>query len=958
MFISFCKEFIRRLKMNPIWKRGIAYGIVVFLVMQCYTLPFATEKSSHMEEYATIGDATWTTAVTDTEPSTEENPEIYENQIAVYSAASDLYRIEPDMSQPFVVYAMTIARGSGINQSNLCATYVSKALYGYYGEQAPVSGMTRVIQISEQLEKTGNWECVYRNVNCFSSAKTDAQYDSLFDSLTNSGDIVCFVNQSETDQVHCAIAGGGAAMIGHLTSSGWDSVRASYYLANAVDDRKICTGMLVYRYKEAEKTGTIRVCKNYDEELYRSDPKVFDIGGANYAVYDNLQDAQMMQNEKGFCYVEPGEAGQVAQDNVSCNAKTGQNGTGEPVSLPEGVYYIREVTAPVSGSWMIDPNIYETKIIAGQRTTLGLPRDKEGNSFDPGSSDYMDCKLLGPEKPLLGYICLKKQVEDIYKDSIEKNGNYNYDGIEYTVYRVSGNNQYDVTSPCGVFRADAQGQAMVASSKYDTSCVGTMQMGLPIGWYLIQETKTNESMELNTTPKWIEVSGGETVIQTVVMEDPPKIAKPGLLLRKYGEDGHAVAHAKYRICYYSVSMDYDPAEAGEAAERTWIFQTDTQGELRFGEETEWYVEGDRFFTDKDGTIMLPAGTVTIQEIEAPVGYVLDSTVYVKKITPGDTRQVLSIEQVVTVTEKIVRGDLEFQKTNEDGQPLANMKFMITDENGESHVVWTDEEGYYSTASSYISHKRETNSEASGSGIWFGNSEVDDQLGALPFGSYTIEELRCAANKDTYRTMRPVTVEITEHGSMVNLGTFVNYRFPEITTKAEWETGTETSCVDHVWLNNLETGHRYTVMGEPRRKDTGEVLDQSLWSCEKKILEATETNVEADVIYTIQTDVLSDTELVFFEYVTDEAYPDEIIAQHTDIEDKEQTIYIPPKEYGETEPKTTVAGVSTEDVLQKSSDHVIQTGDESRLFLMILIVATSAVGVGMGIIGRIHKRKRK
>ena len=31
------------------------------------------------------------------------------------------------------------------------------------------------------------------------------------------------------------------------------------------------------------------------------------------------------------------------------------------------------------------------------------------------------------------------------------------------------------------------------------------------------------------------------------------------------------------------------------------------------------------------------------------------------------------------------------------------------------------------------------------GIWFGGSEPDDGKGALPYGVYTIEELRCEAN---------------------------------------------------------------------------------------------------------------------------------------------------------------------------------------------------------------------
>lgn len=968
MFISFLKRLFHRIQLNKELNRWISYSIVVFLIMQCCLLPFASENVNNEDRMATIGDATWTTADKESELTTEECLDTLE-ETAVYSAASDLYYIEPDRSNPFVAYAMTIPKASGINQPNLCATYVSQALYGYYGKNAPVSGMTGVGQITNQLDGMDNWKCVYSNANCFASVYTDAQYDSLFDSLTNSGDLVIFVNKSVSDQVHCGIAGGGSSLIGHLTSSGWDSIRASYYLSNAVDTRKICTGMMIYRYKEAKKFGTLRICKNYDEELYRTNPELFDVGGANYGVYANKADAQSMKNAKGYCYVEPGKDGQVADDNVSKNICTKLNGEGDKVQLSEGTYYIREVVAPTKGSWLLDSKIYETKVYAGKRTTFGLPRDKFGNALDLGNSDYMDRKVLGPEEPYLGYICLLKQIEHAYKDTILENENYDFSGIEYTVYRVSGDQQYSIDNVCGRFCVDKQGEASVVSCKYNSSCVRTKKMALPVGWYMVQETKTNASMDLNSTPKWIKITAGKTEIQTIVMDDPPKLAKPNLLLRKYGEDEIAVAHAKYKILYYTTCTDYDPATAGKVAQKSWVFQTDEQGELRFGQEKQWFVEGDPLFLDQDGNVILPAGTITIQEIEAPAGYLVDPQIYVKKITPGDTLQTFSMEQVITVEEKLVRGDLEFQKVDEQGNPLANMKFSITDENGESHIVWTDENGFYSTSSSYISHKKQTNSDQPESGIWFGMMEVDDTVGALPYGIYVIEELRCDANKNSYRSMEPVTVEITENNTVVKLGEFVNYRFPVMKTKAEYEgkkeniteTDVVVTCMDRVSLTGLEIGHTYKIEGEPHRKDTGEVLDTTLWSCEKQTLKATDATDEIDIIYQIHlTEDMYDTEIVFFERMTDEAYPDEIVACHEDINDMYQTIYIPKMDDTTETTETTVAGTSTEKGLEpiQPSNHQVRTGDESNIFLSILLISTSALGIGMFLAGRKKHCKKK
>ena len=48
-------------------------------------------------------------------------------------------------------------------------------------------------------------------------------------------------------------------------------------------------------------------------------------------------------------------------------------------------------------------------------------------------------------------------------------------------------------------------------------------------------------------------------------------------------------------------------------------------------EDSYKVSGDAFYTDLNGKICLPLGTITVQEIDPPQGYLLDSTVYVQKL---------------------------------------------------------------------------------------------------------------------------------------------------------------------------------------------------------------------------------------------------------------------------------------------------------------------------------------
>ena len=74
--------------------------------------------------------------------------------------------------------------------------------------------------------------------------------------------------------------------------------------------------------------------------------------------------------------------------------------------------------------------------------------------------------------------------------------------------------------------------------------------------------------------------------------------------------------------------------------------------------------------------------------------------------------------------------------------LANVPFKITSKTtGESHIVVTDKNGQFSTASDWASHKKNTNAGTSSEdGIWFGISEPDDSKGALLYDTYEIEEL--------------------------------------------------------------------------------------------------------------------------------------------------------------------------------------------------------------------------
>ena len=216
--------------------------------------------------------------------------------------------------------------------------------------------------------------------------------------------------------------------------------------------------------------------------------------------------------------------------------------------------------------------------------------------------------------------------------------------------------------------------------------------------------------------------------------------------------------------------DINPEEQGIQPTRTWVVKTDERGFSRLGEE--YKVSGDNFYY-LNGIITLPLGTLTIQETKAPEGYLLNPQIFVQQITSIGSGDRVETYNAPTVSEQVIRGDLEFTKVEkETGNVMANIPFRITNKaTGESHVIVTDENGHASTSASKNSHMQNTNAGlTSGDGIWFGDmNAIDDTKGALPYGDYVLDELECDANIDRV-LLTNIEVKIEQNNTIVNWGT--------------------------------------------------------------------------------------------------------------------------------------------------------------------------------------------
>lgn len=547
---------------------------------------------------------------------------------------------------------------------------------------------------------------------------------------------------------------------------------------------------------------------------------------------------------------------------------------------------------------------FGTYMIVETSTTLGFALNQKPyyttitatNAYEKkadGTFDYTKQKVhivTGCDEavePELGSIRIRKEFAT--KEVAVGNPNYSLAGAVFGLYSSE---------------ADAvAGNSCLATLTVDENGVAQMDNMLCATYY-VKEILASAGCLVNPKVYAVTVTKNHTAILPVdclIWED--LVMYPAdILLRKTSISGAPIEGAVYEMKYYATSCDINPVETGAVPIRTWRFQTDAKGEIHYSNDKKWFVEGDDIYIDPITKLAaLPMGILTIREISAPKEYVIDSGVYVKKIIAGGDVSEAGVN-ATTVTEQLIRGDLDFYKLDEDGNAIANVKFSITDTNGESHIVWTDEKGYYSTSSAYIPHSKQTNEEISGTGIWFGTDPLDDNLGALPYGTYTIRELRCDANKGRYKNIQDFTVTITEHAKTYEIGKIVNEKLPTIHTIAKDEKtnqnlatyGETITIKDTIECNHLEVGHHYTLFGELHNQKTGTIIEQNgVPITATKSFDAVETHMLIEVSFTVTLDaLLAGESIVCFEYLTDDAYPEEKVAQHADINCAEQTVHIP------------------------------------------------------------------
>ena len=625
--------------------------------------------------------------------------------------------------------------------------------------------------------------------------------------------------------------------------------------------------------------GNAKVKKTTANEIVTNGNAMYSIAGATFGIFSD----QNCSNQIG-------------------TLTTNENGETNEVEVTAGTVYIKELSAPKG--YKLDTTVRSLKVEAGKTAVLNV-------------SDV-------PK--------VTETLVDLFKIDMETGkataqGNAALSGAEFTWHYYDGfytkDNLPEKATRTWVTKTVAE-KSSDGSIHYVTKLSDAYKVSgdafyiqneksvLPLGTLTVEETKAPDGYLLDEA--YMQAGDSTEQIKGMYLT---QITEDGELAVLSGSNQYSVSDQVIRGGVKIQKRDLETKDTkaqGSATLKDTAFAIISLNENSVLVEGKLYKKNETVKTIQTGidgiatttADLLPYGKYKLEETKAPEGYLTDGAKAIEFSITENGKIVDLTGESHSIYNQIKRGDLEGVKIGAGTHKrLTNVPFKITSKTtGESHIVVTDKNGQFSTASDWASHKKNTNAGTSSEdGIWFGISEPDDSKGALLYDTYEIEELSCESNKGM-KLIPAFEVVVSRNKVTIDLGTLTDEYEKEITihtTATDKKTGEKVivagkkvTIVDTVTLDGLEEGRKYQLKGwQMLKEENAELLIDGKRVESDYTFVADSEKMKVEISYTFDASELSGQNLVTFEELYDLKNSEEPVkvAEHKDIEDEGQTVLI-------------------------------------------------------------------
>ena len=217
--------------------------------------------------------------------------------------------------------------------------------------------------------------------------------------------------------------------------------------------------------------------------------------------------------------------------------------------------------------------------------------------------------------------------------------------------------------------------------------------------YYLKEVTPPKGYALSSAINKITVTSGKTTQYGTnnELKDYPQNDPVNILLGKIDKETNknkpqgsaSLEGAEFTVKYYKGLYDSDPAKSGQIPSRSWVLRTDSDGYCDLSDA--YKISGDKFYYDSNNIIVLPIGTITIQETKAPTGYFINNEVFVRKITPSGHAESVKTYNQPEVLEKVIKFDIKKVQAG-TSTPVSGAVFRHTLPNGSTEDLETNGSG--------------------------------------------------------------------------------------------------------------------------------------------------------------------------------------------------------------------------------------------------------------------------